>query len=133
MRTPLLHTAAPSQSSVTEPVDFTPTLRRLATTFNHMGISVYPVQQTASGIDGPGGVGSEDMLRTLASLTGGELRFSGNIDAAMRQAIDDARTAYLLSYTPPPNNWDGKFHRLQLRSVKKGVRLRYPASNQQSR
>jgi VWFA-related protein len=121
---------AQTTSDVSDSVDYTPLLHRLSATLDRIGISVYPVQQTTPGMamDGSlGGKGSEYTLEQLALLTGGTTRFSGNVGAAVRQAMNDARSNYVLGYEPPADSWDGRFHKLRVTSLRHGVHLQFKA------
>ena len=69
------------------------------------------------------GMGSLDTLQQFADLTGGPAKTTNDIGTAVRQAMNDVRTSYLLGYYPPSENWDGKFHKLRLTCGRKGVRL----------
>jgi len=70
-----------------------------------------------------GGMRSMDTLQQLANLTGGRANFSNNVGAALKQALEDAQFSYLIGYYPPDENWDGKFHKIQVTCTKRGVRI----------
>jgi VWFA-related protein len=66
-------------------------------------------------------------LQELSARTGGTF-FSGNdIDAGMRQALDDSKVSYTLVFVVPPGSAPG-LHRIQLRTTRAGVTLRYRES-----
>jgi VWFA-related protein len=120
----------PNTTSAGEEVDYTPLLRRMAETFNRDNVAIYPVQQAPPGMSADGapetrfsGMGSEDTLKQFADLTGGGMRFSSDIGAVIRQAMSDVHTSYLLGYVQPPEESDGKFHKLHVICSRKGVRL----------
>ncbi|SRR5579884_572216 len=46
-----------------------------------------------------------------------------DIGGAVQQAMNDLRSSYQIGYYPPPNNWDGKFHKLRVTTKRKGVRI----------
>jgi len=69
------------------------------------------------------GMGSEETLDEFARLTGGRAYQNNDISGAIKQAITDAKQSYLISYTPPPENWDGKYHKIRITCTRKGVRL----------
>jgi VWFA-related protein len=125
-------TLGPSADTAGDFVDYTPLLRRMAETFGRDSVAIYPVQQAPPGMAGDGtpearfsGIGSEDTLKQFADLTGGSIRFSGDIGPAIRQAMSDVQTSYLLGYLQPPEEWDGKFHKLNVTCSRKGVRLQF--------
>jgi hypothetical protein len=59
----------------------------------------------------------------FATLTGGRAYQNNDIVGAIKQAINDAKQSYLLSYAPPPENWDGKYHKVRITCRRKGVKL----------
>lgn len=112
-----------------QPIDFTPLLRGMSQAFDRAKVSIYPARQVMLGspnsMGGPGttGVGSIDTLSQFADLTGGRPDAGKDIGAAVRQAITDARTSYVVTYVPPESNWDDKFHKLRITCARKGVKL----------
>jgi VWFA-related protein len=132
----------PNRSDTGDFVDFTPLLRQMSDEFDRSGVAIYPVRQimlgTPTHIDdgagpspgsGPGpantftGLGSVDTLDQFAELTGGRPDEGKDIDAAVRQAINDARSSYQIGYYPPETNWDDKYHKLRVTCSRKGVRI----------
>ena len=139
----------PMRSDTGEVVDFTPLLRRMSEEFDRSGVAIYPVRQvmlgspnnvdlddalattgglTAGGRAGaststPSGMGSIDTLDQFAGMTGGRRDAGKDIGAAVRQAINDARTSYQIGYYPPEKNWDDKFHKIRVTCSRKGVRI----------
>jgi VWFA-related protein len=126
----------PNRSDTGDFVDFTPLLREMSDEFDRSGVAIYPVRQIMLGTpthidDGPApvpangtvGLGSMDTLDQFAELTGGRPDVGKDIGAAVRQAIDDARTSYQIGYYPPEKNWDDKYHKLRVACTRKGVRI----------
>jgi VWFA-related protein len=76
----------------------------------------------ASGV----GVFNPDSMLEMAEQTGGRV-FSGSNDVAAlaRDAMDDMREAYLLTFVPKDYREDGSFHILRLTTSRRGVELRY--------
>ena len=68
-------------------------------------------------------MGSIDTLDQFAEMTGGRPDDGKDIGAAVRQAINDARTSYQIGYYPPEKNWDDKYHKLRVTCTRKGVRI----------
>jgi len=125
-------TLGPSTDTANDFVDYTPLLRRMAETFDRDNVAIYPVQQAPPGMASDGtpearfsGLGSVDTLKQFADLTGGGMKYSGNIGSAIQQAMNDVQTSYLLGYLQPPEAWDGKFHKLNVTCSRKGVRLQF--------
>ena len=98
-------------------IDLTEPVRKYATTLNRAGIAMYSV-------DHSGALGnSHDALEQLADLTGGRAYPGNNVEMAIPAAIVSAQGSYLIQYEPPPDNWDGKLHRIKVNSTRKGIRL----------
>jgi VWFA-related protein len=65
-------------------------------------------------------------MEEVAELTGGRAFHDDNgISALARAALDDSREGYVLTYTPNNYKQDGSSHKVQLRTSRKGVELRY--------
>jgi hypothetical protein len=103
-------------------IDYEPMLRGLSLTLNRAAVAIYPVQQLGRSI----AMNSQETLQRLAELTGGP-KTMDDIGAAVRQAMNDVRTSYLVGYYPPPENWDGQFHKLRVTCGRKGVRFQAKA------
>ncbi|MDR3698684.1 MAG: VWA domain-containing protein [Candidatus Sulfopaludibacter sp.] len=110
--------------------DYTPYLRQLSEELDRANVSIYPVQQIPPGTAMPGtqeaqhsGLNSEETLQDFARYTGGLTNGSSDIRVAIRQAMNDVRTSYRISYYPTPQNWDGKFHKVRVTCARKGVRI----------
>ena len=75
-------------------------------------------------------------MRDLARMTGGVAYPDRNtVKGTLREALDDSREAYLLTYSPTGFKADGKYHRIEVQSSRGGsVKLRhrdgYNAPNQ---
>lgn len=70
-----------------------------------------------------------DVLPVVAAATGGV--FFGNtnrLDLAINRALEDRRLVYVLDYYPRHGKWQGKLHKLEVKTSRAGVRLRYRAS-----
>jgi hypothetical protein len=64
-----------------------------------------------------------EAMKQLAANTGGRAFFNGNdIAAAVGQALDDGRHAYLLGYYPTHGKWDGTFRKLEVKVNRPDVR-----------
>jgi hypothetical protein len=62
-------------------------------------------------------------LAQMALLTGGHAYFRQDIRGVLQQvALDDAN-AFELSYDPPADSWDSKWHRIHITCEKAGVKL----------
>lgn len=56
-------------------------------------------------------------------MTGGRSFVSKAVEAAIKQAADDACGGYSVAYAPPQQNWDSKFHKVAVTCARKGVRI----------
>jgi len=62
----------------------------------------------------------------LAERTGGRAFYNRNdLDGAVRESIDDGSTYYTLGYYPENKDWNGNFRKIQVKSQRAGVKLRY--------
>ncbi|MBM3774827.1 MAG: VWA domain-containing protein [Acidobacteria bacterium] len=69
--------------------------------------------------------GHESML-LLAQRTGGRAFLNSNdVRGALREALDESRSSYLVGYQPVHNQWDGRFRRIQVRLRPKGLEVRH--------
>jgi hypothetical protein len=65
-------------------------------------------------------------MNTIAQQTGGRAFYGTNdLAGAMQRAVDETELAYLLGFYPNHNQWDGSYHRLKLRTKRRGLRIRY--------
>jgi VWFA-related protein len=68
---------------------------------------------------------SQDSLRTLADETNGFAAVSSNdFASAFERIVSDNSSYYVLAYYPPSNRRDGKFHRIDVRTSRPGLRVR---------
>jgi VWFA-related protein len=68
---------------------------------------------------------SQDSLRTLADETNGFAAVNSNdFGSAFDRIVSDNSSYYVLAYYPPSNRRDGKFHRIEVRTSRPGLRVR---------
>ena len=68
--------------------------------------------------------GGDDVLRRLAYETGGRaIVNTNNPTEQLQNIIDDASAYYLVGYTPSRTANDGKYHRIEVKVKRRGVRL----------
>ena len=68
---------------------------------------------------------SQDSLRTLADETNGFAAVNSNdFASAFERIVSDNSSYYVLAYYPPSNRRDGKFHRIEVRTSRPGLRVR---------
>ena len=74
--------------------------------------------------EGEGLNGKNDPLAAMATNTGGaHLYFEDNIKKPFRQAVADLRTYYEMSYVPPKREYDGKFHQIKVKPLRRKLNL----------
>ncbi|MGJ5819253.1 VWA domain-containing protein [Paludibaculum fermentans] len=82
---------------------------------------------------GPGGRGGRtrdniDMMLEMAARTGGVAFYnSNNLAQGLKQAFDDDQVVYRLYFQPNHGKWDGHYRRIEVKTQRKGVELRYRA------
>ena len=65
-------------------------------------------------------------MQEIAERTGGRAFYNRNeIGNAIVESMNDGATYYTLSYSPGNRDWNGKFRRINVRSRRSGVKLRY--------
>jgi len=65
-------------------------------------------------------------MQEVAERTGGRAFYNRNeIGNAILESMNDGATYYTLSYSPGNRDWNGKFRRINVRSRRSGVKLRY--------
>ncbi len=108
------------------------------------GLIGSPLYNVASNISGQGGSAlgglamkaegkqSEELFQShvamldLADKTGGKAYYNRNdIDNALSDGIDDGSTYYLVGYYPQNKKWDGRFRKIEVKTRRKGINLRY--------
>lgn len=68
---------------------------------------------------------SQDSLRTIADQTNGFAAVNSNdFTSAFERIVNDNSSYYVLAYYPPSNRRDGKFHRIEVRTSRRGVSVR---------
>ena len=93
-------------------------------------IAIYPIDP--AGITGNvfrpmlNRYGAQSSLREMAERTGGRAFMNSNdLDLGIRTSIDDGSNYYTTSYTPANKTWDGKMRKIEVKTTRPGVKLRY--------
>jgi VWFA-related protein len=94
-------------------------MRLLGSTLDAAGVAVYPVDMNGNGEIGA----SAETLGEIAAMTGGRVYLDTEIAKAVTQAMADTASSYVVGYVPPPENWNGKLHKIKLKCSLKGVKL----------
>jgi VWFA-related protein len=87
-------------------------------------VAVYPVDAGAVGKDDH--LASQHTMDNMAESTGGKsFKNSNDLALGLRSGVEDGSTYYTLTYYPENKNWDGQFRRIQVKSDRGNVSLRY--------
>jgi len=108
------------------------------------GLIGSPLYNVASNISGQGGSAlgglamkaegkqSEELFQShaamldLADKTGGKAYYNRNdIDNALGDGIEDGSTYYMIGYYPQNKKWDGRFRKIEVKTRRQGINLRY--------
>ena len=74
--------------------------------------------------EGEGLNGKANPLSAMATNTGGaHLYLEDNLKKPFRQAVADLKTYYEASYVPPKADYDGKFHEVKVKPLRRGIKL----------
>jgi VWFA-related protein len=69
---------------------------------------------------------SQATMEQIAQQTGGKICDNTNdLSGCVQGALDDSSAYYELGYYPENVKWDGKFHKITVKSAQHGVKLRY--------
>jgi len=70
-----------------------------------------------------------DVLDVIARETGGvRYRNTNRLDGVIGRAMEDRSVVYAIEYYPRHGDWHGKVHKLEVKTSRPGVHLRYRAS-----
>lgn len=87
-------------------------------------VAVYPVDAGAVGKDDH--LASQHTMDNMAESTGGKsFKNSNDLALGLRSGIEDGSTYYTLTYYPENKNWDGQFRRIQVKTTRSNMNLRY--------
>ena len=87
-------------------------------------VAVYPVDAGAVGKDDH--LASQHTMDNMAESTGGKsFKNSNDLALGLRSGVEDGSTYYTLTYYPENKNWDGQFRRIQVKSDRGNMSLRY--------
>lgn len=99
--------------------------QQIARALSSAGLRIYPIDARGLSVSSSAYVNIGTM-RELAEDTGGKAFYnSNNLESLMRQALEDSREGYLLTYAPSKLREDGSFHTIRIRVSRPGINLRY--------
>ena len=99
--------------------DCRPNLNKVAAKLDQANAAVSPVALQSAAADPE----INSTFQQFVDLTGGKFYAGGDIERAIPDAIELARSSYRVQYAPAPNNWDGKQHKIRATSTRKGISL----------
>src|ERR1700728_2838026 len=71
-------------------------------------------------------IDTQSTMQQLAEATGGKICVNTNdLSGCVEGALDDSSVYYELAYYPENVKWDGRFHKLTVKTSEHGIRLRY--------
>jgi VWFA-related protein len=121
-----------SRAQIGAPENFTPgagksyaeELAKIADALMDAHVALYPID--AAGMGSANRIAAQSNMRDMADRTGGRAFYNRNdIEVGIGSSIDDGSTYYALSYYPENRAWDGRFRRIEVKTSRPGVNLRY--------
>lgn len=93
-------------------------------------IAIYPIDP--AGLSGDAfrpmlsNFSGHSSLREMAERTGGKAFMNRNdLDVGISSSIDDGSSYYTTSYHPANKTWDGRLRKIEVKTTRPGVKLRY--------
>jgi len=99
-----------------------------ASTSDEMGrpLANPTARQQQAGLDTNEAQSNRATENDVAQQTGGEAFYNTNdFGKVILKSIEDGSTYYTLAYSPENRNWDGRFRKIQVKTSRSGVKLRY--------
>jgi VWFA-related protein len=104
--------------------DYAVLVKKVSDSLMAAQVAVYPVDAGAVGKDDH--LASQHTMDNMAESTGGKsFKNSNDLVLGLRTGIEDGSTYYTLTYYPANKNWDGQFRRIQVKSDRANISLRY--------
>src|ERR1051326_1074460 len=99
-------------------------IKKISDSLMSAQVAVYPADAGAVGKDDH--LASQHTMDNMAESTGGRsFKNSNDLVLGLRTGIEDGSTYYTLTYYPENKNWDGQFRRIQVKSERGNMSLRY--------
>jgi len=71
-------------------------------------------------------IDSQAAMEMFADESGGKVcKDTNDLSGCVQAALDDGSVYYVLGYYPEGTKWDGRFHKISVKTRQKGVKLRY--------
>lgn len=104
--------------------DYLEDVKKVADAFMTSQVAIYPID--AAGVGRISQVEALTTMRSMAERTGGKTYANQNdLKNSIRGSLDDGSTYYTFAYYPDDKNWDGKFRRVEVKTDRQNVNLRY--------
>jgi VWFA-related protein len=105
--------------------DYTSALIHAYDLLNASQIAIYPID--AHGLENTAFQSATLLsMETIAQATGGIAYYNtNNITPAVLKALDNGANYYSIAYIPPDPNYDGKYHKIEVKVDRPGVNLTY--------
>jgi VWFA-related protein len=110
--------------------DYSREVEQMSDALMEAQIAIYPIDP--AGLTGDAfrpmlnRYGAQSSLREMAERTGGRAFMNRNdLDLGIRSSIDDGSSYYTTSYTPANKTWEGKMRKIEVKTTRPGVKLRY--------
>ena len=99
-------------------------LAKIADALMDAHVALYPVD--AAGVGSANRQAAQSNMRDMADRTGGRAFYNRNdIEVGIGSSINDGSIYYALSYYPENHVWDGHFRRIEVKTSRPDVTLRY--------
>lgn len=87
-------------------------------------VAVYPINSVGENDDNNASGGYE-ALEDLAKSTGGKAHYNNDLLGALQEDTASGADYYALSYIPPLEKYDGKYHTIEVKVDRPGLQLEY--------
>lgn len=105
-------------------VSFDPQISTAAQAMSNANVAIYAIDARGLTLGKPDPE-TVNTMTVLADRTGGRVfRNTNDFATAIREAVDDSRVSYVLSYYPNHNQWDGRFRDIKVKVNRPGVEIR---------
>jgi hypothetical protein len=105
-------------------VNFGPKISAAAQKLSDANVAIYAIDARGLTVGKPDPE-TVNTMTVLADRTGGRVfRNTNDFASAIREAVDDDRVSYVLTYYPNHNQWDGRFREITVKINHPGVDVR---------
>ena len=103
---------------------FAELLARIADALMDAHVALYPID--AAGMGQANRLAAHTNMQDMADRTGGRAFYNRNdIEVGIRSSVNDGSIYYALSYYPDNRTWDGRFRKIEIKTTRPGISLRY--------